>query len=183
MDDVVGLSPSDHGTTVADAACRRDCTPANSHRASQSQFMRALNSGAETFAGIDYTVAYTATDEIVVPNTPPIASSALRTGAGAIANIALQEVCGANAADHFAIGSYDPVAYAIVVDALTHERPAVRERIPLPVCAEGTHPGVDRGTFPQDFGGMVRYAGDSAGDAPKTPDEPPLQPYVFASGR
>ncbi|MDK3258114.1 lipase [Blastococcus capsensis] len=178
--DVIGLSPSNHGTVVADAACQRECTPANHQQASQSAFMAALNSGTETFAGIDYTVAYTATDEIVVPNTPPNASSALRTGQGRIANIALQEVCPTNTADHFAIGSYDPVGYAIVTDALAHDGPAVRERIPLATCLRTTQPGVDRATFLPDFTGMVRYAGNSEGDAAKTPDEPPLGPYVVA---
>jgi hypothetical protein len=185
VDDVIGLSPSNHGTVVADVACQRECTPANHQQASRSEFMRALNSGVETFPGIDYTVAYTATDQIVVPNTPPatVASSALRTGAGRIANIALQEVCPGNVADHFAIGSFDAVGYAIVVDALTHSGPAVYERIPRSACTEVTHPGVDRKTFPQDFAGMVRYATDSRGDAPKTADEPPLKPYVFAARR
>nr|WP_204262189.1 lipase [Blastococcus saxobsidens] len=183
VDDVIGLSPSNHGTVVADVACQRDCTPANHQQASQSAFMRALNSGVETFPGIDYTAAYTWTDEIVVPKTPPKPSSALRADGGRVANIALQEVCGLNAADHFAIGSFDPVGYAIVVDALTHDGPAARERIPLAACVQGTHPGVDRTTFPQDFLGMVRYAGDSSGDAPKTADEPPLRPYVYAARR
>ena len=183
VDDVIGLSPSNHGTVVADVACQRECTPANHQQASQSEFMRALNSGTETFRGIDYTVAYTWTDEIVVPNTPPAPSSALRTGSGRVANIGLQEVCGANAADHFAIGSFDPVGYAIVVDALEHEGPAVKERIPLTVCLQLTQPGVDRRTFPGDFHGMVRYATDSSGDAAKTAQEPPLRPYVFAARR
>ncbi|WP_346622104.1 lipase [Blastococcus montanus] len=179
VDDVIGLSPSNHGTVLADVSCEQECTPANHQQASLSRFMQALNSGAETFAGIDYTVAYTATDEIVVPNTPPNASSALRTGDGRIANIALQEVCPANAADHFAIGSYDPVGYAIVADALAHDGPAVRSRIPLTVCAQVLHPGVDPVTFASDHAGMVRYATDSTGDAAETPAEPPLAPYVF----
>ena len=180
VDDLIGLSPSNHGTVVADVACQRDCTPANHQQASQSAFMAALNSGTETFGGIDYTVAYTATDEIVVPNTPPNASSALRTGDGRIANIALQELCPTNTADHFAIGSSDPVGYAIVTDALVHDGPAVRDRISRTVCAQLVHPGVNPATFPSDFTGMVGYAGDSEGDAAKMPEEPPLQPYVFA---
>ncbi|TFV64500.1 lipase [Geodermatophilus sp. DF01-2] len=179
VDDVVGLSPSNHGTVVADAACAAaDCTPANHQQASQSRFLAALNSGAETFAGIDYTVAYTVADEIVVPNTPPAPSSALYTGEGTIANIALQEVCPANAADHFAIGSYDPVGYAIVVDALEHDGPAERSRISPLTCARLFQPGVDPATFAADYTAMVRYAGNSEGDAAEVPDEPPLAPYV-----
>jgi triacylglycerol esterase/lipase EstA (alpha/beta hydrolase family) len=181
VDDLIGLSPSNHGTVDADATCQGDCTPANHQQASQARFIAAVNSRAETFAGVDYTVAYTHDDEIVVPNTGPAPSSALRTGAGRIANIALQDVCPANTADHFAIGSYDPVGYAIVVDALTHAGPAVRSRIPLTVCAQLYQPGVNPATFAADYSAMVRYAGNSEGDAPQVASEPPLKRYVFAS--
>lgn len=179
VDDLVGLSPSNHGTVLADAACQGDCNPAFHQQASQAQFIRALNSGAETFRGVDYTVAYTRLDQIVVPNAGPAPSSALRTGKGRIANIALQDVCPANAADHFAIGSFDPVGFAIVADALTHPGPAVRTRIPLTTCAQPFQPGVDPATFAADFAGLLAYAGDPAGNAPDVPEEPPLRPYVF----
>jgi hypothetical protein len=180
VDDLVGLSPSNHGTVVADVACRQDCNPAFHQQASQSQFLRALNSGAETFAGIDYTVAYTRLDEVVVPNVGPTPSSGLRTGHGAIANIALQDVCPTNTADHFAIGSSDAVGFAIVADALGHTGPAVRTRIPLTTCAQPFQPGVDPTTFAADFARLLAYAGDPAGNAPDVPAEPPLKPYVFA---
>jgi hypothetical protein len=180
VDDLVGLSPSNHGTVVADAACQRDCNPSFHQQASQSRFLQALNSGTETFAGIDYTVAYTNADEVVVPNAGPAPSSALRSGQGRIANIALQEVCPANVADHFAIGSYDAVGYAIVVDALRNDGPAVRARIPLTTCVQPFQPGVDPATFPRDYAAFLRYAGDSSGNAPSVPDEPPLKPYVLA---
>jgi hypothetical protein len=180
VDDLVGLSPSNHGTVVADAACVHGCNPSYHQQASRSRFLQALNSGAETFAGIDYTAAYTFTDEVVVPNAGPAPSSALRTGAGRIANIALQEICPANATEHFGIGSYDAVGYAIVEDALRHDGPADRSRIPLTTCTRPFQPGVDPATFLRDFGVMTRYAGDGAGNAPAVPAEPALRPYVLA---
>jgi triacylglycerol esterase/lipase EstA (alpha/beta hydrolase family) len=180
VDDLVGLSPSNHGTVVADAACGGSCNPSFHQQASRSRFLQALNSGAETFAGIDYTVAYTNVDEVVVPNAGPAASSTLRTGQGRIANIALQQVCPANVADHFAIGSYDAVGYAIVVDALRNDGPAVRSRIPLTACAQPFQPGVDPATFLRDYTAMVAYAGNSEGNAADVPAEPVLRPYVFA---
>jgi triacylglycerol esterase/lipase EstA (alpha/beta hydrolase family) len=180
VDDVIGLSPSNHGTTVADVACQSSCTPANWQQRSISAFTAALNSGAETFAGISYTVAYTQLDEIVVPNVGPTASSRLRTGAGSIANVATQEVCPANAADHFAIGSYDAVGYALAVDALTHPGPAVPDRIARTVCLQPFQPGVDPLTFATDYAAFVAYAGNSEGNAAGAPAEPALKPYVFA---
>ncbi|MGX5654323.1 esterase/lipase family protein [Geodermatophilus nigrescens] len=178
VDDLVGLSPSNHGTALSEVTCG-DCNPAFHQQAAGSAFLAALNSGAETFAGVDYTVAYTALDEVVVPNTPGTASSALRTGDGAISNIATQEVCPANAADHFAIGSHDPVGYAIALDALTHDGPAVRSRIPLGACLQPFQPGVDPLTFAPTYAGFLAYATDSAGNAPDVPEEPALAPYVY----
>ena len=178
VDDVVGLSPSNHGTLDSALTCG-DCNPSFHQQATGSRFLEALNSGAETFEGIDYTVAYTYADEIVVPNAPPTPSSALTTGDGAIANIATQEVCPANAADHFAIGSYDPVGWAIVADALGHGGPAVRARIPLTTCAQVLMPGVDPATFATDYAAFVAYAGDDTGDAPDVAEEPALAPYVY----
>ncbi|HEY0508677.1 MAG TPA: lipase [Blastococcus sp.] len=180
VDDVVGLSPSNHGTVVADLACRRSCNPAFHQQASRSRFLQALNSGTETFAGIDYTAAYTQADEVVVPNAGPAPSSALRPGPGRIANVALQEVCPTNVADHFAIGSYDAVGYAIVVDALDHDGPADPARIDRSACAQPFQPGVDPMTFGADFTALITYAGNSQGNAPDVPAEPPLAGYVYA---
>jgi triacylglycerol esterase/lipase EstA (alpha/beta hydrolase family) len=180
VDDLVGLSPSNHGTTVADVACTNSCTPANWQQRSISAFTAALNSGAETFAGISYTAAYTRADEIVVPNVGPTPSSALRTGAGQIANVATQDICPTNTADHFAIGSYDPVGYAIALDALTHPGPAVPARIARTVCGQPFQPGVDPATFATDYATFVGYATNGDGDAAKVPAEPALKPYVLA---
>jgi triacylglycerol esterase/lipase EstA (alpha/beta hydrolase family) len=180
VDDLVGLSPSNHGTTVADVACQLSCNPSFWQQRSISAFTAALNSGAETFAGISYTVAYTRLDAVVVPNAGPQPSSALRTGAGTVANVATQDVCPANTADHFAIGSYDAVGYAITMDALTHPGPAVPARIARSVCLQPFQPGVDPVTFATDYAAFLTYAGDSSGNAPDVPAEPPLKPYVFA---
>ena len=180
VDDVIGLSPSNHGTTVADIACQRSCTPANWQQRSSSAFMEALNSHAETFAGISYTVAYTRLDQIVVPNVGPWASSALRTGDGYVSNVALQRVCPMNTADHFAIGSYDAVAYALAMDALTHPGPAVPARVSRLVCLRPFQPGVDLATFAGDYARFVGYAVDDEVDAADVPAEPELAPYVYA---
>jgi hypothetical protein len=71
------------------------------------------------------------------------------------------------------------VGYALVVDALRHDGPAVRGRIPLSTCAR-PHPGVDAATFAGDYAAMVGYVRDSSGGAPSVPDEPALKPYIFA---
>jgi pimeloyl-ACP methyl ester carboxylesterase len=180
VDDLVGLSPSNHGTAVADLACVAACNPSFWQQRSISAFTAALNSGAETFAGVSYTVAYTRLDEVVVPNAGPRPSSALTTGSGRIANIATQDICPLNVADHFAIGSYDPVGFAIAMDALTHDGPAVPARIARSTCLQTFQPGVDPLTFAADYAAFVGYAATSIVVAPQQPAEPPLAPYVYA---
>jgi triacylglycerol esterase/lipase EstA (alpha/beta hydrolase family) len=68
VEDLVGLSPSNHGTLSARAVCLAICPPSFWQQLDGARFIAALNDGGETFAGIDYTVAYTRYDEIVVPN-------------------------------------------------------------------------------------------------------------------
>src|SRR3954454_8080469 len=70
--DVVGLDPSNHGTLDSAVLCQASCPPAYWQQETESNFGAALNSSAETFAGIDYTVVYSRTDEVVTPtSTPP----------------------------------------------------------------------------------------------------------------
>lgn len=179
--DLVGLAPSNHGTVDSDFTCRQPCPPAHRQQASQSQFIAALNSRAETFAGIDYSSIYTRYDEIVVPNLDDSGSSSLRTGEGSRSNVALQDVCPTNTADHLAIGSYDAVAHALVVDALTNEGPADPSRVGLDVCAMPLQPGVDPATFAADFANFLSVIGVSGSAVENTDSEPPLKCYVTAS--
>lgn len=179
--DLVAIDPSNHGTLDADAACQGSCLPADWQQASTAHLIRALNSRAETFAGINYTVIFSRSDEIVVPNLDASGSSSLHTGGGRIANIAVQQICPNDASDHLAMGSYDPVAYALVVDALTHPGVADPARIPLSVCAQAFQPGVDPSTFPRDYGAYLAQIGRAQSGDPTVPAEPPLDCYVFAA--
>ena len=153
MHDLVGLDPSNHGTLDANAACQQQCSAADWQQASGSRFIDALNSGAETFAGIDYTVIYSRTDEVVVPNIDASGSSSLHTGNGHIANIAVQQICPSDTSEHLAMGSYDPVGYALAVDAFSHSGTADPARISPTVCAQPFQPGVNPATFATDYAG------------------------------
>ncbi len=93
VDDLIGLSPSNHGTLDAIPLCEVGCAASIWQQRSNANFIAALNSGQETFAGISYTDVYTLTDEVVVPNFGPAASSSLHGGGGAITNVAIQTVC------------------------------------------------------------------------------------------
>jgi hypothetical protein len=179
VDDLVGLAPSNHGTVDAQA-CLVACPAAFWQQRTTARFLDALNSGAETFAGIDYTVVYTRFDEVVVPNLDAATgSSSLRTGDGTIANLASQDVCPLNVADHLAMGSYDPVGYAAALDAFDHPGPASAARIPRSVCSQPFHPGVNPLTFALDYAGYSTSVGAAVAATPQVPAEPRLRRYVY----
>jgi hypothetical protein len=181
VDDVVGLDPSNHGTLDAVASCQFPCPVADRQQATGSHFLTALNSGAETFAGVDYTVVFSHTDEVVVPNLDATGSSSLHTGAGHIANIAVQDICPNDTSEHLAMGSYDALGYALAVDAFTHAGVASASRLPTTVCAQPFQPGVDLTTFATDYAGYLEFIAQSQSSAPATSSEPPLRCYVYAN--
>lgn len=181
VEDLVGLAPSNHGTITADAACAGPdgCAPAVWQQRTQSAFMRALNTPVDTYAPIAYTSIYTRADQVVVPNLDAATgSSSLRTGDGARTNVALQDLCPTQAADHLYTGSADAVAYAIAMDALTHDGPADPARVDRLVCLQATHPGVNRATFAQDFARYTQVTLQNFGSYPRVRSEPPLACYA-----
>src|SRR4029077_5433017 len=135
----------------------------------------------ETFAGIAYTEIYSYNDEIVVPNTSEEGSSSVHSGGGAIANIAVQQVCPGHVADHLAMGSYDAVGYALALDAITHAGPAQASRISLLVRAAPFQPGVNPAKIAADDAHYNAVIAETFGNWPHVASEPPLKCYVTAS--
>jgi hypothetical protein len=179
----VGLDPSNHGTVDANATCQQQCSAADWQQAAGSHFMGALNSYSETFAGIDYTVVYSRTDEIVVPNLNSSGSSSLHTGRGRIENVAVQQVCPNDASDHLAMGSYDPVGYALAVNAFSHGSVADPKEIPRTVCAEPFQPGVEPSGFASNYAAFLAAIGQAQQGARQLSAEPRIDCYVFARCR
>lgn len=175
VSDVIGLVPANEGTLVANGICAHGCAPAIRQNVRGSDFMAALNSEQRTFPGIDYTVAYIQPDDILVPQ--PFAST-LPSDGGKVSNVLLQSVCPAHVADHITAGTLDPVAWAIALDALTHDGPANAARIDRSACVQPYMPG----TTPQTAAtGLARYTNSVAqGIAryPRTVAEPPLADYT-----
>jgi hypothetical protein len=193
VDDVIGLAGTNHGTRIG-GNCNpgyTSCPPAVWQQSTKSAFVAALNSGAETFAGVSYTEVFTHTDEVVQPNlTPATATSALHTGAGAVTNIATQTICPLDLYEHLGIGTIDPVAYALVIDALNHAGPAVPGRVSRGVCFSLYQPGVNPlnvQNYLQVLAGAPGLLSVSLPDfnlvgAPEVAAEPALRCYVYAAG-
>lgn len=193
VDDVIGMAGSNHGTSTLGqcAPGMTKCPPGVWQQLAHANFIRALNSRAETFAGVSYTEIYTHTDEVVMPNNSPDASSSsLRTGDGQITNVATQDVCPGDVYEHLMIGTIDPVTYALVMDALTHPGPADPGRIDPGVCQQTYQPGVDplyAQSYLQILAALpgllaVSTPNFNAVGAPEVEAEPRLRCYVYATG-
>jgi triacylglycerol esterase/lipase EstA (alpha/beta hydrolase family) len=124
---LVGLAPSNHGTTLlglatlagyfpgADAFLGVLC-PACEQQTAGSSFMTELNSGGDTVAGVNYTVIESIYDEVVTPYT-----SAWLSGSK-VNNVNLQSQCFLDAGEHLSM-PYDHIADADVLSALDPEHP------------------------------------------------------------
>jgi pimeloyl-ACP methyl ester carboxylesterase len=183
VDDLVGLSPSNHGTLDANGFCSAPggCPPAFWQQRIGSDFLRALNSGRETYPGISYSNVYTRIDEVVVPNLDDQSSSSLHGGGGEIENVSLQDVCPVGADEHLAIGTYSNTAFRLAMDALDHPGPADPRRVSRSVCADPFMPGVDRTTFLGDYAAMGEDIANELVTYPHTPEEPSLRCYAGGS--
>jgi lipase (class 2) len=193
VDDVIGIAGDNHGSeTDSSTQCiAGGCTPSLWQQFATANFVKALNSDTETFAGISYTEIYSRDDELVKPEqNNATASSALHTGGGMITNIATQSLCPGDVNEHVLTGTIDPVAYALAVDALTHPGPANPARIPKTVCSQTYMPGVNPASAQLEINllaaapGLLTAAAAPVALAigvPLVTAEPPLPCYVYAT--
>jgi triacylglycerol esterase/lipase EstA (alpha/beta hydrolase family) len=179
--DLIALDSPNHGSLTVNALCAIACAPALWQQTYESQLIRALNSGQETFAGISYTDIATYTDDFVQPNLPGD-SSVFLDGPGEITNVAIQDVCPLTVADHLLVASTNPIAVALALDAITDPGPADPARIDRSVCNAGLFAaGVPIG---DSIAGFAAAAAQVAGElalAPRVNAEPALACYFNAS--
>ncbi|MGZ4450631.1 MAG: esterase/lipase family protein [Nocardioides sp.] len=124
VDDLVGLSPSNHGTSTVPGASGSGGSStggfcvACEQQSAGSAFLRRLNAGDETPGQVSYTQVTTRYDEVVVPYTSAYLTPGPRT-----TNVTLQDACPTDLADHVRI-PMSTAAISWVLDALTHPGPA-----------------------------------------------------------
>lgn len=133
VDDLVGLSPSNHGTTVVGdpsnpltgpllgATC-----PACAQQAAGSAFLTRLNADDETPGDVSYTQITTKYDEVVVPYTSAYLAAGPQT-----TNVTIQDSCPTDTAEHVFI-PMSRTAIAWVLNAL--ERPGPADPSFRPTC-------------------------------------------------
>jgi triacylglycerol lipase len=120
VDDLIGLSPSNHGTANPGALLAEGalaCVSCGQQRTGAA-FLRNLNAGDETPGNVSYTVVQTRYDEVVIPYTSAFLAEGPNT-----TNVLLQTRCPLDFSDHLAI-IYDPVALRWIKNALGRPGPA-----------------------------------------------------------
>ena len=130
---------------------------------------------------------------VVQPNSgpkPSQCSSCLYTGKGKITNVATQQICPLDVYEHLGVGTVDPVAYALGVNALRRRGPAAPGQISSSVCSEVYMPGVNPANVNNELellraapGLLAVAVGPVAKEfgVPALHREPPLACYVFAA--
>jgi triacylglycerol lipase len=129
VDDLVGLAPSNHGTTNPATIPASPFCPACAQQAAGSPFLTALNSGDESPGPVSYTQVVTRFDEVVIPYT-----SGYLAPDTDVTNITIQDKCPNDTSEHLRL-PYDPPAIAITQNALGRTGPA--DPAYQPPCATG----------------------------------------------
>ncbi|MGR3932503.1 esterase/lipase family protein [Streptomyces sp. BRA346] len=120
---LVGLAPSNHGTTLSgltklldlfpglgDAVAK--AAPGLMDQVAGSDFLNRLNAGGDTVPGVRYTVIATRYDEVVTPYR-----SQFLTGPD-VKNVVLQDLCASDLSEHLTIGLTDGLAFHEAANAL-----------------------------------------------------------------
>lgn len=186
--DHIAISPDYHGTVLAYLLCPGfgignsiACTPAVIQQDYNSNFVNKLRSNGGDSAYVPVTSIYSLTDEIVQPQSGTAASGFIKdTRHVGVSNTFLQGACAGQPAGliytHEGV-LYNPVAYALVVDALTHTGPGNFNRVEAS-CADIVAPGLSLGDvletealIPLAFYNILSYT-------PRALSEPALKSYA-----
>ena len=119
---LVGLAPSNHGTTLDGLATLAEqfpgaidivnsACPACVDQVVGSDALTKLNSGGDTVPGVDYTVISTKYDEVVTPYKTQFLSGSN------VHNVTVQDLCSVDVDEHVAI-AFDPVVAHEIENAL-----------------------------------------------------------------
>lgn len=132
---VIPIAAPLSGSGLADSLCAAGmCSPITWQMGTRSHVTTAF-ANAPVPAGTAFTSIQSLQDELVFPQ--PQAGS-MRGGR----TILVQDVCPGHVADHGTL-LFDPVVYALVLDALDHQGQADPDRVDRSVCGQATMPGFD----------------------------------------
>ncbi|WP_344023872.1 esterase/lipase family protein [Streptomyces luteireticuli] len=123
VDKLVGLAPSNHGTTLSGLQRLLDAIPGgrrilgtvsagSEDQLVGSEFIKRLNSVPDTVPGVRYTTIVTRYDEVVTPYRTQFLSGPN------VRNVLIQDLCKVDLSEHLTIGTVDRIAFHEVANAL-----------------------------------------------------------------
>ncbi|EAW11815.1 putative lipase [Aspergillus clavatus NRRL 1] len=187
VDDFIAISPDFHGTVASSLACpwlkSLLCSPALWQQAWDSEFISTLRADGGDSAYVPTTTIYSSFDEIVQPMSGSQASAILGDArAVGVSNNQVQTVCGSKPAGGIYTHEgvlYNPLAWALAVDALTHDGPGDPSRLNLDdVCGRLLPPQLGLDDFLGTEGLLLVGLAEALAYMPKTLREPPIAGYA-----
>lgn len=170
VDDLVTSGSPHHGSTLTDCTTDVECPPALWQMDPDARFIAELDSPRETFAEVSTTSILSTTDDTVHPATTDESGASVLEGEK-VRNVAVQEVCADNESDHLMLGTTDPVAALLVLDAFDNPGSADPERITDMACASEA-PQVDAETAAEGLERMRAAIGATLTTTPTVAEEP-----------
>ncbi|KAK2624527.1 hypothetical protein QTJ16_006477 [Diplocarpon rosae] len=184
----IAISPDYHGTSLAYIVCPGfgtgndiACTPALLQQEFNSRLVTRLRSNGGDSAYVPTTTIYSAVDEIVQPQQGTAASGYLQDArAVGASNTFLQGACLGQPAGLIYLHEgvlFNPVAYALVVDALMHPGPGSFARV-QDQCAAAVAPGLGLADVIQAESLIPLVVINILSYMPKVTTEPALKSYA-----
>lgn len=182
--DYIGISPDYRGTVLAQVMCpgfpRLPCPPSVLQQIANSTFINVLRRNGGDSELVPTTTVYSATDEVVQPQSGPDASGFLFNAN----NNLVQELCPLLPAGliytHEGV-LYNPLGYALTVDALTHAGHADTSRMLANnpgICLLLSTPGLTVTDVLSIEATVVTSVLNIATYFPKQFEEPPTKAYA-----
>lgn len=183
--DHLGFSPDYSGTVLANviAIPGEPLPPSVLQQEATANFIRTLRNNGGDSSYVPTTNIYSATDEVVQPQFGDIASGRLNNARGAGAsNNEVQVVCKGQTAGTLYTHEgvlYNPLAFALLKDALAHDGTGQPSRLNLQsVCNDYLTPELDLGDFLLTENAVL-VAGVAILTYPdKVTQEPPIKAYA-----
>lgn len=187
VSDHVAFSPGYRGTEIVRTLLDDVPLPAGWLQAEwQSNFVQAMLADGGDSGYVPTTIIYSATDEVVQPQTGPNASSVLSDTRGVgVTNVLVQEACAGQVAGSFygheMIMSH-PLSYALAKDALKNDGPGLLSGVDLnSVCGNYLAPGLDLGDLLLTENSLVYSLATTILDSDKSLTEPEIKSECLES--
>jgi triacylglycerol esterase/lipase EstA (alpha/beta hydrolase family) len=181
----IAISPDLHGTVLAPLVAPLNIgDPSVLQQEYNSKFISTLRSGGGDSAYVPTTTVYSAADEVVQPQSGSTASAIILDARNVgVTNNQVQLVCPGQPAGGIYTHEgvlYNPIAYALTVDALKNGGPGQVSRITnlSSYCAEFAAPGLDVADLLQTENAIVAAAVNLLIYPGKVAGEPSISSYA-----